>query len=993
MGHTVSGLPLVLGQPQVGQSLVVDVSQIADTDGIRAVSYSWLANGVQVPGMDSFLLQLDPIYLGQTITAVVTMADNLGNRSELSVEVGTPVEASVRELVVQTQTPADLIFPTAPEWIARLADSSFVAAFTDGGALTLVHFDAEARTELSRLETTGQDGVRASGAFGSTAYQIFVETIVPYETQEVFLRSFSITEDGIVESGTISLGTQTYAEPGVSTHEIRVEHPSDDNLLVMFSGAARMLESGDDGSVRLIDTFALETSGYYGGFKTHVTPLGEGYYLFAHRTYFYAGDNPNFAEVRNITGDVIIPIDLGEQIAIRGGSSGDLDRIELMTGADGNLYFDIPKAVDYYPQVQRIGLDPETFAQIGGRQVAPTEGPVNDPTADYTSDPHFVQTGTYIEPVFVETGDGRYQLIAQTLVPNRAPQGELLLTGTAEEGNTLLASAEGLADADGIGTISYIWLRDGQIVDGATSDSYLLTQADAGARISVMLRYQDSEGRAEYLVSTLTDEVLPGNFLPEGEPVIVATAAEAVLKVDVSSLSDRDGLGSLEFQWFRDGAPISGAINDTYRLQGGDSGHQLTVEVGYTDGRGNETQLTSIPLGIRSGGSAADILTGASGRDALVGLGGNDVLKGLGGGDLLIGGSGNDIHYGENLKPAFVTEASAQVFRLYQAAFDRAPDAAGHMGWTAAIVEGRLTAGGVAKGFIGSAEFQTIYGTPNDAGFVNLLYLNVLGRAADAAGRQYWLDALAGGASRAQVLLGFSDSQEFQNATRQDAAEWSAANTDSIWSDEVFRLYHATLGRDPDLAGFVGWTTLLGTEMSLLTAIGGFTGSQEFQDAYGTLDDTDFVRLLYQNVLDREADAAGLAGWLSLLDGGATRAQVVEGFVQSAEFIAASAAPLVAWMRGHGTDDMLDGGAGNNMLLGGMMSDSFVFDASQGGTHQVLDLEPWDSLDFRGFGYDTAADIRAHMTQTGDDVVFWDQGVRVIFLSSNLAGISNEMLF
>ena len=64
-----------------------------------------------------------------------------------------------------------------------------------------------------------------------------------------------------------------------------------------------------------------------------------------------------------------------------------------------------------------------------------------------------------------------------------------------------------------------------------------------------------------------------------------------------------------------------------------------------------------------------------------------------------------------------------------------------------------------------SAEFLQKYGTLSPPDFVATLYQNALGRAPDAAGEQVWVNAMNNGMTRAQVLLGFSDSTENRIAT------------------------------------------------------------------------------------------------------------------------------------------------------------------------------------------------------------------------------------
>lgn len=101
-----------------------------------------------------------------------------------------------------------------------------------------------------------------------------------------------------------------------------------------------------------------------------------------------------------------------------------------------------------------------------------------------------------------------------------------------------------------------------------------------------------------------------------------------------------------------------------------------------------------------------------------------------------------------------------QAYRLYQAAFDRTPDKAGVGYWIARMDQG-ASLHDVAQSFIDSDEFHTLYGlAPTDAVFINKLYENVLHRAGEKAGVDYWSGVLANGASRADVLASFSEGAE-----------------------------------------------------------------------------------------------------------------------------------------------------------------------------------------------------------------------------------------
>ena len=91
--------------------------------------------------------------------------------------------------------------------------------------------------------------------------------------------------------------------------------------------------------------------------------------------------------------------------------------------------------------------------------------------------------------------------------------------------------------------------------------------------------------------------------------------------------------------------------------------------------------------------------------------------------------------------------------------------------------------------------------------------------------------------------------------------------------------------RDPDYGGWTGWFDYLRAGHSQTEILNQFLGSQEFQLRYGSLDNTAFVTLVYNNVLGRAPDPAGLAQWVAWLnDGTYTRADVMNGFITSPEF-------------------------------------------------------------------------------------------------------------
>jgi len=175
---------------------------------------------------------------------------------------------------------------------------------------------------------------------------------------------------------------------------------------------------------------------------------------------------------------------------------------------------------------------------------------------------------------------------------NDAPTGAVTISGEATEGETLTASNT-LADEDGLGEISYQWLRDGVAIDGATGSDYVLTQADVGAEISVSASYTDAQGAAESVSSAATAAVANVNDAPTGAVTISGEATEGETLTASNTLADEDGLGEISYQWLRDGVAIDGAVGTEYVLTQADVGAAISVSASYTDSLGAAESVSS----------------------------------------------------------------------------------------------------------------------------------------------------------------------------------------------------------------------------------------------------------------------------------------------------------------------------------------------------------------------------------------------------------------
>lgn len=161
------------------------------------------------------------------------------------------------------------------------------------------------------------------------------------------------------------------------------------------------------------------------------------------------------------------------------------------------------------------------------------------------------------------------------------------------------------------------------------------------------------------------------------------------------------------------------------------------------------------------GGAGVDVLSYAGGRAQYVVAGQtvSDSLDGRNGTDTLTGVE--RLRFDDGNIALDTAGVAGQAFRLYQAAFDRAPDEQGAGFWIHAMDEGASLLS-VSESFVASAEFKAEFGNaPTSAQLVHQLYENILHRAGDAGGVTYWTGLLdTGRASLPEVLIGFSESAE-----------------------------------------------------------------------------------------------------------------------------------------------------------------------------------------------------------------------------------------
>ena len=243
----------------------------------------------------------------------------------------------------------------------------------------------------------------------------------------------------------------------------------------------------------------------------------------------------------------------------------------------------------------------------------------------------------------------------------------------------------------------------------------------------------------------------------------------------------------------------------------------------------------------------------------------------------------------------------AFVTRCYKLILGRDPDTGGLNDWTNQLATGKKTAATIIEAFVNSNEFKNKHLSDSDC--VEILYKTMLGRASDAAGKQYWMRYLEAGNSLSFIINGFCGSNEFKKIcseygitpgtvnvgtvktpapTAKPTPTPNAQNVEKIRAF-VTRCYKVILGRSPDEGGLNDWTNQLASgKKTASEIINGFMTSNEFNNKHYS--DSQKVEILYNAMLGRGSDIAGKLSWMAVLNGGNPIGVVINGFCGSTEF-------------------------------------------------------------------------------------------------------------
>ena len=638
-----NGQPLISGIATEDQTLTADVSGISDDDGPGTFSYQWLRNGANIVGATNSTYASTDADVGATLSVMVRYTDGHGTLESLTssstaaitgindTPVGLPViQGTIREnqtLVASTAglSDADGLGTLSYQWmrngsaISGATNSNYVTGDADVGATLSVRIsytDNQGTTEtLTSASTESVQNVNdlpsgvpvLSGEFQEDqTLTANVAGISDIEGLGAF--SYQWLRNGSAISGATSANYSTTDADVGARISVRVSYI--DGL-----GTTETLTSSPSSTISAINDAPI-------GLPTITGTPQEDQPLTANVSGISDADGLNAFNYQWLRNGSAISganagnytprdADVGTQLSVRVSWTDDQGFQESLTSAASSQVANINDSPTGRPTISGSALEGQTLnavtsgmADIDGLGTFQYQWLRDGAsiTGANSSNYHLVDADVdariSVQVSWTDnygTAESLTSLTSAKVVnTNDTPVGEPVIVGVATEDQILSADVSSLSDDDGLGTFRYQWLRDGVNISGAMSATYRPTDADVGSRISVEVSYTDGHGLDEVLTSNETSRIAAINDAPVGLPAISGAAVEdQTLMARVNAVSDDDGLGSIQYQWLRNGSVISGANAATYITSDSDVGTQISVEIRYTDGQGTPETLTS----------------------------------------------------------------------------------------------------------------------------------------------------------------------------------------------------------------------------------------------------------------------------------------------------------------------------------------------------------------------------------------------------------------
>ena len=180
----------------------------------------------------------------------------------------------------------------------------------------------------------------------------------------------------------------------------------------------------------------------------------------------------------------------------------------------------------------------------------------------------------------------------------------------------------------------------------------------------------------------------------------------------------------------------------------------------------------------------------------------------------------------------------------------------------------------IATDLIDSPEGKALFGGFSNGDLIDYIYSNAFGRVPDSAGKAFWIGKLGATPTSTTKATVVVDIINFASPADKGVFNGKVDVAKNATHQLVVQeLYVTLLGRAADIDGRTYWVGKLNTGTSVADVTKEIIASEEAQDKYAGLINSQFVEKLYSNAFGRATDAEGLAYWVGRLNS-STRAAV-----------------------------------------------------------------------------------------------------------------------
>ena len=553
-----TGAPAITGTAAVGQVLAVDLTGIADADGLTNASYSYqwvrvdadgLSNPADITDETDATYTLDDADLGKKIKVRVTFDDDAGNTETLT----SAATATVTTAAGAPNPPTNLSATVGVGQVVLVWQHS-----TEGGAVRSSYEYRSSGGDMISPDAMWQQVQTGPGTLNQAYYQV-VKGLTSGTIHTFQVRA---------ENAQGGSAPATVTVTPISQPSCTIDALGDRRLLWQGQLVAGVRQIAPDGNIQT----------GYGGAGPETGTLTPDAFTFRSTSYsFYPRTYNDFLNVVLRDPDATDWYPRDEVVdALRWhvcNTPYDFSSAAVPTGFEEFAGYQWTIVGSIWPpgieRTLRLSLPPNHPAtgdpvisgtvQVGEELTALTDGIMDDDVLDDVFTYQWVRVdadGTSNEEDITDALSSTYTLTADeqgkkvkvevrfvdilggeetrtsaptaTLAgaPNTAATGAPTITGTAQVGETLTTSTTGIADANGLTspTYTYQWIRvDGTEADiaGENSSTYILVDADLGTTLKVRVTFADDLGHTETLTSAATATV---TAVATGPPTVTDVA-------------------------------------------------------------------------------------------------------------------------------------------------------------------------------------------------------------------------------------------------------------------------------------------------------------------------------------------------------------------------------------------------------------------------------------------------------------------------------------